>query len=1358
MKGSARHSSSGIGWARLAALVLAVGFGTASVQAQTCSFGNGGGSASGGGGATLKTITVDGNPNDWGPVLSNSNQVTLDGEWANCPTSTDKDYTNVTGCQSRSISGRDLAVFAWTYDPAGTSNPNIYLYVKRFGSATNTQTFYFYMDTDGNQRMDTGEKVYQVQLSGSNRRTDGTLYTYTAVDSINGDPLVAPAGYPYPGYADGYTVVGSIGSPQSIYSTVTGGFADGTGFEARIPWSSVGVPPGTPIFFHVSSTNNANPGQVPASIDDNLGGVNGGAGAFAFYLVGVTPDRTSTVNPSNPTVVEYLHDVSNNGTLPDRYDLTAFSSYGFRVDLYDEATSTLMATDSDGDGSFAQAGDYVNPSYDSNSDGRPNTSVLAPGGTFTVRVRITAPAGVTRIQDQTRLSAFSQGDTDLCASALDTTAIGDATLTPSPQAKAVAAGQTVSYPLTLSNFSASDVFDLRVLSSLGWRVDLYSGSTLVATDLTGDGTWDSVTTGYDTNANGRPDFGTVASGGAVSFTILLTAPSGASVGTLETTTVVAQGSTFGTTASAVLSSTVRLRLTLTPSYTVAGNTNKFSGQGRSVYYAHTLINSWPTADTVSLSDTSSPTGWTIRYYTDPDGDGNPSDGTQITGSIALAANGGSQNLVVEVVIPSGLSLPLTHTATVTATGSSSTAVATDEVRVSYVASYADANHTIAKRIFSRCQTIFIQGSSLVSASNYRFRLLDSNGVQVSNNTVLSDGNGDAADQYTVAATDPTGTWTLQLFNASNVQVDSMAIYVDPPPSNPSSVAPVTTGRASYALTGDDLAVTATFNNTSTGADYTGTLFNYLVRTADLSTYLRSDGVFASYSGSELTRSTGPHSVYALSSATETVSVGGVEYPSAGVYRIDVLWKGSCTNTIATATIYFPVGTTLASFGDAARTQPRDAFRTGQTVYLGGSYYLPSTPYSVAYFDAAGNLVLTQSVTSTSGGVLSASATVSQLGSQGLWHAVVYPATATPPLEYSPGDPAAASSDTFTLDWTAPSAPVITTPADGSTTTDTTPDFTGTSEPFATVTLIIDGGSPVTVTADASGNWTYTPATPLSYGSHTVYATATDAAGNVSPASSTNTFTVQHTAPVVSGPIVASPFGTTISGTSPSPVGTTITVYRDGVSIGTTTVNADGSWTLSGVTGLQGGESITAKAGTGASQSVSSNTVVVTPAPPIVSSPLTEGATTVSGTSTAPAGSTITVYKNGVSIGTATVDAGGLWSLSGIATPLADGDQIKATVSVGGQTSADSNVVTVSANASDVTPPPVVGSPLLAGTSRISGTSTSPEGSRIDVYVNGVFVGSTTSGVGGNWTLNLPGGQALSAGQVVTATAPAHQEG
>lgn len=92
------------------------------------------------------------------------------------------------------------------------------------------------------------------------------------------------------------------------------------------------------------------------------------------------------------------------------------------------------------------------------------------------------------------------------------------------------------------------------------------------------------------------------------------------------------------------------------------------------------------------------------------------------------------------------------------------------------------------------------------------------------------------------------------------------------------------------------------------------------------------------------------------------------------------------------------------------------------------------------------------------------------------------------------------------DTTAPAAPVITSPTEGSSTGDTTPTVTGTADPGSTVTVTEGGTVVCTGVADAAGSWSCTPATPLMQGSHTLAATATDAAGDASLADSV-TFTI-----------------------------------------------------------------------------------------------------------------------------------------------------------------------------------------------------------------------------------------------------------
>jgi gliding motility-associated-like protein len=123
---------------------------------------------------------------------------------------------------------------------------------------------------------------------------------------------------------------------------------------------------------------------------------------------------------------------------------------------------------------------------------------------------------------------------------------------------------------------------------------------------------------------------------------------------------------------------------------------------------------------------------------------------------------------------------------------------------------------------------------------------------------------------------------------------------------------------------------------------------------------------------------------------------------------------------------------------------------------------------------------------------------------------------TPALTFDTSNPA------------APSTPVLATASDSGVsnsdniTNVTTPVFTGTAEPGSTVTLYDTDGVTVIGTGIATGgNWSIT-ATTLSPGVHTVMAKATDAAGNVSPASTGLAVTIDTSIPVISSIALADP--------------------------------------------------------------------------------------------------------------------------------------------------------------------------------------------------------------------------------------------
>ncbi|MDM0115511.1 Ig-like domain-containing protein [Variovorax sp. J22R133] len=159
-------------------------------------------------------------------------------------------------------------------------------------------------------------------------------------------------------------------------------------------------------------------------------------------------------------------------------------------------------------------------------------------------------------------------------------------------------------------------------------------------------------------------------------------------------------------------------------------------------------------------------------------------------------------------------------------------------------------------------------------------------------------------------------------------------------------------------------------------------------------------------------------------------------------------------------------------------------------------------------------------------------------------------------------------------------------ANGDVTDDNKPALSGKAEPGSTVTVYDNGTKLGTAPVDANGNWTLTPTTPLADGPHAFTATATDPAGNTSPATAPLNVTVDTAAPVapaitkgidnegfVTGNLAN---GATTDDTTPALVGTaepgsTVTIYDDGKPLGTVTAGPDGQWSYTPTTPLKQGE-------------------------------------------------------------------------------------------------------------------------------------------------------------------------------------------
>ncbi|MDC0709814.1 Ig-like domain-containing protein [Stigmatella sp. ncwal1] len=343
-----------------------------------------------------------------------------------------------------------------------------------------------------------------------------------------------------------------------------------------------------------------------------------------------------------------------------------------------------------------------------------------------------------------------------------------------------------------------------------------------------------------------------------------------------------------------------------------------------------------------------------------------------------------------------------------------------------------------------------------------------------------------------------------------------------------------------------------------------------------------------------------------------------------------------------------------------------------------------------------------------------------------------------------------NANTFIVDDTAPEAPVVTTPANGSLINNATPTYSGTGEPGCTINIIVDGTSVGTTTANASGTWSFTPTVPLTDGSHTIRATATDAAGNISPSSNTNAFIVGPTAPAA--PVVTTPVnGSTTNDTAPTYSGTavpgsTVNVIVDGMPVGMAIANASGNWAFTPTAPLADGPHTVRATATDAagntSPSSNTNTFIVddtAPAAPVVATPangslINDATPTYSGTG--EPGCTINVIVDGTSVGTTTTSASGTWSFTPT-VPLTDGSHtIRATATdAAGNTSPSSNtntfIVGPTAPAAPVVTTPANGALLNDATPTITGTA--EPGSTVTVIIDGTVVGTAPVDASGNWT-------------------------
>jgi hypothetical protein len=231
---------------------------------------------------------------------------------------------------------------------------------------------------------------------------------------------------------------------------------------------------------------------------------------------------------------------------------------------------------------------------------------------------------------------------------------------------------------------------------------------------------------------------------------------------------------------------------------------------------------------------------------------------------------------------------------------------------------------------------------------------------------------------------------------------------------------------------------------------------------------------------------------------------------------------------------------------------------------------------------------------------------------------------------------------------------------------------------------------------------------------------------------------------------------TISGNNLEANATTIRLFVNGSIVASVNVAASAAYSFSNVV-IQTGDVVTVRAQASAkciSTAATLTTTCFTASPVIttdIQGNLSGGSTTVTGTSSEPAGTTIRVY-NGSNVlqGSSTVQANGTWSVTVAA--LVNATSYYATAQ-NGSCSVSANSSSATARAATTVCPVITGS-YTEGNTSVSGTITGPFTGTVYLYQDGGLIGSAMLAAQAAWTVTVLSSNPLYAGGVLTVGAQA----
>jgi hypothetical protein len=521
-------------------------------------------------------------------------------------------------------------------------------------------------------------------------------------------------------------------------------------------------------------------------------------------------------------------------------------------------------------------------------------------------------------------------------------------------------------------------------------------------------------------------------------------------------------------------------------------------------------------------------------------------------------------------------------------------------------------------------------------------LYDTDGTTVLGTGVASGGNWSIKSSTLAAGSHTLTTKTTDGTGNTSSASSGIAITLD-------TTAPTLaiTSNVSTLKMGETATITFTFSEDP------GASFSWDGSSGDV---VVSGGTLGAVSGSGLTRTATFTPTASTNGGTASITVASASYTDTAGNN----GGAGTTPSLVFDTLTPAAPTNALASGSDSGSSSSDGITSVTTPVINGTAEANAT---VTLYDTDGTTVLG---TTTADGSGNWSITSSALGDGA--HTVTGKATDTA------GNVGSVSTNlNITIDTSAPSAPGTPDLSSGddsgtsnsdNTTNITTPTLTGTSEANASISVYDTDGSTVlgAATADGSGNWSIT-SSALGAGAHQLTVKATDAAGNVSSASSALIATIDTTAPTTpAAPTLATASDTGISSsdgitTANTPVfsGTTeglaiINLYDTGgeTLIGTTTADALGAWSVTASTLTAGAHNITVKATDVAgnvSSASSAAAVIIDTTAPALSKAITISDTALKIGDTATVTFTFTEAVSGFTTADTTVENGKLSGLS-----------------------------------------------------------------------------------------------------------------